>query len=66
MSCDLPPTPGTGLCVCGAAYYFARDVRPPCFHCRRYRWDAWSPPIAAVRQADDEPRAAVVPEDSPL
>jgi hypothetical protein len=40
----LPRTPGIGLCVCGAAYYFERSRiigRPGHFHCRccgrRYR-----------------------------
>jgi hypothetical protein len=47
----LPPTPGTGLCVCGAAYFYVRAARvggSGHFHClrcgRRYRFaETWSP-----------------------
>jgi hypothetical protein len=56
----LPPTPGTGGCICGAAYYYERAQRVGGrghFHClrcgRRYRFaQVWTPGAAAA----DEPR----------
>ncbi len=46
----LPPLPGTGLCSCGAAYFYMRAARGGgCghFHCRRcgrrFAFLVWTP-----------------------
>lgn len=65
---QFPPTPGTGVCLCGAAYYYERATRigeHGHFHCRRcgrrYRMSGvWSPAGSDPAQ-DDEPRTPVVP-----
>jgi hypothetical protein len=60
----LPPTPGTGLCLCGAAYYFQRSGiigRPGHFWCkrcgRRYRMYDEEPWIPGARPPSSLERA---------